>query len=484
MYDMIRWLHNIWSKGPVDLKSDDLRGVLYIYRIYLVGLILAVLNLLVGHLTIDRSLLLPFYIVASTLLLMIVIGLVLLFKQYWLSAATLLFSFSWLLTTGIALMFRGAQDPVSALHIPILIGVGYYFNFRWSLRLLALDILVLGIIAFLHQVGWVQTVSFDMFSQGGDFIFWTISFLSAGALIYLSTQRARDSQADIESKNEMLAKQQTLLERHKSNLELEVSKRTKQLEWAKNRAEEASNAKSIFLAKMSHELRTPLNIIIGYSEMIQEVLDASEQDEELFEDAGRIRSAGQHLLHIIDNMLALTRIEEGHWHIEIGPIQIYELLTDLSHLAEPLFAKGDNCFEIVWEFDDEPTAASQLRVLGDKQMVMQVFLNLLSNAAKFTQNGEIKLFFGYADRENGRQMARFAVVDTGKGIDEAFLPHLFHPFKQEEESYAREHEGTGLGLAISKEMVDRMGGEIYAENNEERGATFTVLLPFAEPVPT
>lgn len=482
MYEMIRWLFNIWGQGALDLKADDLRGALYIYRIYLVGLVLAILNLLLGHLTIDRSFLIPFYLVGSLLLLVILSGLVLLYKRFWLSAATLLFSFVWLLVNGIALMFRGAQDPVSALHIPLLIAVGYYFNFRWSLRLLAVDICVLGIIAYLHQSGIVQTVSSEMFSHGGDFVFWTISFTSAGALIYLSTQRARDSQADIEAKNEMLAKQQTLLERNKANLELEVSKRTKQLEWAKNRAEEASNAKSIFLAKMSHELRTPLNIIIGYSEMIQEVLEESPQEDELFEDAGRIRSAGQHLLHIIDNILALTRIEEGHWHIEIAPIQINELLTDLSHLAEPLFAKGDNCFEIIWEFDDDPTAASHLRVLGDKQMVMQIFLNLLSNAAKFTQQGEIKLYFGFAEHMQGGQMARFAVADTGKGINEDFLPHIFHPFQQEEESYAREHEGTGLGLAISKEMVDRMGGEIYAENNENGGATFTVLLPFADPI--
>ncbi|MFK7802901.1 MAG: sensor histidine kinase [Anaerolineae bacterium] len=478
---MIQWLKHLWFNGPAHLETDDFRGVLYIYRIYLIGYALAIANLGFGHLGMPPSVLPAFYIVGTLLLLVLAFGGYLLYRQAWKAATILLFSFIWLLINGIALFFRGVQDPIIALHIPILIGVGYYFNFKQSFAVLILDLLVLSGITFAHEANLVEGVPASMFSQSSDLFFWCITFLTAGGIIFLSTQRAEDTKADIEAKNQVLAEQRAALEVNKSDLEREVSERTKQLEWAKNRAEKASNAKSTFLAKMSHELRTPLNIIIGYSEMIQESLEDEAYEGEIIDDNARIHSAGKHLLKIIDNILELSKIEEGGWQVHIEPINVVKLMSEVAFLAEPLMIKQNNDFEIAWGHEHGKPISS-LFILADKQMLKQVFINLLSNAAKFTHNGRIVIQIdgstniGDAD---SNKTATFIVSDTGKGIDSAFMDQLFKPFQQEEESFARSHEGTGLGLAISKEMIEQMGGSISAENNATGGASFTVTLPIS-----
>lgn len=470
---MIHRLKHLWLYGPADLDSADLRGVLYIYRIYLIGYVLSIINLAFGHLAMPPSALPAFYWASGFVFLTLICGGVLLYKQAWKAAIILVFSITWVSINGVALLFRGVQDPIIGLHIPVLIGVAYYFDFKRSLTILIADLVVLSGITFIHEMKFIEGMPTSMFSQSGDLFYWTVTFLAAGAIIFLSTQRANDAKADVEIKNQMLAEQRAALEIHKSNLEQLVLDRTEQLEWAKNKAEKANNAKSTFLAKMSHELRTPLNIIIGYSEMI---LEDPEKQETIQKDTTRIHAAGQHLLNIIDTILELSKIEEGKWQVNIETVHVPNLMEEIAFLAIPLMQKQNNQLDFVWNLQ-EPASRSELSIWADKQMLTQVFINLLSNAAKFTHSGNVSIHISHTDLPDGRHMAVFEVSDTGKGINQAFLPHIFSPFQQEENSFARKHEGTGLGLAIAKEMINQMNGKISAENNKHGGATFKLLLP-------
>ena len=472
---MIQWISRLWHQGPTNLEADDVRGAIYIYRLYLVSYLIAFINLLIGPMTMPASQLGAYFVVAGSLFIILIIGGVLLSFRKWESAATLLFGYVWFVINGIALFFRGAQDPVIGLHIPLLIAIGYYFDFRRSFIVLILDIFILWGIAFLHQSGRMADLGMptDSYTQLGDFAFWTITFICAGSVIYLSTQQTIDSKSAIEAKNKTLDEQRVALEAHKYDLEQLVQDRTKQLEWAKNRAEKASTAKSTFLAKMSHELRTPLNIIIGYSEMI---LEEPEKQASIIQDTSRIHVAGKHLLNIIDKILELSKIEEGQWQTNLDDILVSKLIHEIAFLATPLMLKQNNQLDFVWQIK-EPEKQADFSVLADKQMLIQVFINLLSNAAKFTESGRVRFIIDEIELENGLKMAQFEVADTGKGIDPAFLPFIFNPFQQEEDSFARRHEGTGLGLAISKEMVEQMDGEISARNNRDGGATIRILLP-------
>ncbi|MEM9777917.1 MAG: HAMP domain-containing sensor histidine kinase [Chloroflexota bacterium] len=478
---MIKQLINTWTYGPKNLEGNDLRDAIYIYRIYLAGFFLGTFNLLIGPISVTDSDLPAFYSVAGTLMAVLIIGGILLSRQAWKAAAVLLITFTWFMITGIALFFRGVQDPVIGLHIPLMVMVGYYFTFKKSLYLLALDLVSLAIISYLHNSGQIETAPPSNYSQFGDLIFWTITFVTSGGILFLSTRRARDNQTDIEAKNKVLAEQRAALETNKANLEKKVTERTRQLEWAKNEAENASQAKSNFLAKMSHELRTPLNIIIGYSELIQETVEDGTDLTNLQVDVGRIQSSGEHLLKVIDSILTFTKIEGGHYAAEITEFYIAEVVNEIEFLAQPLMAVNQNQFKVEWNTSCHP---GSLKMTADKQLTNQVFLNLLSNAAKFTKKGKVTFKIDCSAKEGSAPMIKFDIADTGRGIDEAFLPHIFDPFQQEEDTYARVHDGAGLGLAISKEMVERMGGKITAQNNPLGGATFTVYLPAAitEPI--
>lgn len=232
-------------------------------------------------------------------------------------------------------------------------------------------------------------------------------------------------------------------------------------------AMEANQAKSRFLANMSHELRTPLNAIIGYSEMLQE--EAQENDQTaLLPDLARIRTAGRHLLDLINSVLDLSKIEAGKMDLYLESFSIRELVEQIETVTRPLAERNGNQLLI-----DCPSDIGEM--YADQTKVRQALFNLVSNAAKFTEKGEVSLRVRREPRTP--EQITFSVKDTGVGMTPEQLNQVFQPFTQADASIARRFGGTGLGLVITERFCELMGGKINVESAPGQGSEFTVVLP-------
>ena len=237
---------------------------------------------------------------------------------------------------------------------------------------------------------------------------------------------------------------------------------------ARREAEDASKAKSQFLANMSHELRTPLNAIIGYSEMVQE--EAEELGASgLAADVTRIRTAGRHLLALINDILDLSKIEAGKMELHRETFDLATLVDEILATAQPLIEKNANRLELVC-----PPHIGTMH--ADLTKVRQMVLNLLSNAAKFTDHGTITLI---VERESGAggDALILRVRDSGIGMTPAQMDRLFEAFSQADAATAAKYGGTGLGLTITKHFAQMMGGDVTVESRPGVGSTFTIRLP-------
>ncbi|NJM07459.1 response regulator [Candidatus Gracilibacteria bacterium] len=242
---------------------------------------------------------------------------------------------------------------------------------------------------------------------------------------------------------------------------------------ARVQAEEATRAKSAFLANMSHELRTPLNAILGYSEMLQEeAQDLGHAD--FIPDLEKIRTAGKHLLALINDILDLSKIEAGRMDLFNEIFSLHTLVDEIVTTATPLVEKNNNQFHVQIE--------EQLAMLyADQTKLRQCLLNLLSNAAKFTENGQIDLNIDTTAIGDQLHM-RFEVRDNGIGMTPEQLHKLFKEFSQGDASTTRKYGGTGLGLALSRRFCQMMGGDITVSSTPGEGSTFTMYVPLlAEP---
>jgi two-component system sensor histidine kinase/response regulator len=275
----------------------------------------------------------------------------------------------------------------------------------------------------------------------------------------------------IDSFNVMLAQIEgrgAALTHHRDELERQVGVRTEQLEKAKNAAEAASRAKSAFLATMSHEIRTPMNGVLGMTEMLlgTALTDTQRNFTRL------VKRSGEHLLVIINDILDFSKIEAGKLSIEYINFNLWDLLDDINNIYTPQAnAKG-----IALDFDianDIPIA-----VCGDPNRVRQVIANLLGNAIKFTDHGQI-LAKVHVTGEDGPSVGlRFEVHDTGIGVSRDARTRIFDAFSQADDSTTRKYGGTGLGLAISRQLVELMGGSIGVENASTRGSIFWFTVRF------
>ncbi len=244
-------------------------------------------------------------------------------------------------------------------------------------------------------------------------------------------------------------------------------------ERARRSAEQASEAKSDFLAAMSHEIRTPLNCIIGFTDLM---LDAGDLPEQARRQADLIRSSGAALLTVVNDVLDFSKVEAGAVELEAIPFSPTGLARHCAAILRGY--AGTKALDIAVEVGERIPAC----LLGDEARLRQVLLNLLNNAVKFTPRGRVTLRLSYLEAAGAGETIRFEVADSGIGISEAKQHRLFERFSQVDSSVARRFGGSGLGLAICKKMVELMGGTIGVSSREGEGSTFwfVVTLPRAE----
>ena len=242
----------------------------------------------------------------------------------------------------------------------------------------------------------------------------------------------------------------------------------REMQIARQQAESANETKSAFLANMSQELRTPMNAIIGYAEMLKEDAEDDKNDETI-PDLDKIITAGRHLLQLINDVLDISKIEAGRMDLYLEDFDIAMMIKDAASTVITLVEKNNNTLDIEVE-------ENLGNMHADLTKIRQIVFNLVSNAAKFTSDGKVGIQANSMDKD-GRSFIRLAVTDTGIGIPEEKLEHIFEEFSQADNSTTRNYGGTGLGLALVRKFARMMGGDISVESTLGEGSIFILEMP-------
>jgi PAS domain S-box-containing protein len=278
-------------------------------------------------------------------------------------------------------------------------------------------------------------------------------------------------EVEIERLYEQLKTFNSELEERIRSATADLAEQNTRLQWQSQEVERATRLKSEFLASMSHELRTPINALIGYSALLIDGV-LGEVNERQRDALTRGRAAAEHLLALINDILDLAKIEAGKMPLHLEEVALQDVISEVSQQIEPMIRKKQLDF-VVDIADDCPP------LFTDRTKVRQILLNLLSNAAKFTNRGRVAVI---ARCMPSADAVRIDVTDTGIGIREKDLQAIWEDFRQVDQSRTREFGGTGLGLSITRKLLERLGGLVEVQSDYGEGSTFSVVLPLRTPL--
>ena len=291
----------------------------------------------------------------------------------------------------------------------------------------------------------------------------------------LSVTMERAEQGDTSVRAELKGQPEIAVMQHAFNTMMDVlEQRERQLEVARDKAVENARVKSEFAANVTHELRTPMNAVLG----MLDLLDSSELNSRQYEYVGIAKHSAESLLTLIDDILDFSRAEANKTSLKVSDIDLRELLEDVTKLlASQALGKGLN---IGYTIDPRITGKASL----DRSRLQQTLINLLGNAIKFTDHGEVSIALGFSPSEHDQTTTNllFEVSDTGIGIDQSDQETIFEAFRQADATSTREYTGTGLGLTISKQAIQMMNGEIGVISEKDHGSTFWFSIPVSSDV--
>jgi signal transduction histidine kinase len=310
---------------------------------------------------------------------------------------------------------------------------------------------------FIYGTGFWSGV---LFFSGVIILFTILIFISSRVIGRKGRQKTAELQAEITS----LKSTEEDMRKYRNHLENLLETRTAELSAARDQAESVEQLKFIFLATMSHEIRTPLNSIIGFTGILMQELPGRLNDEQK-KQLGMVQDSARHLLGLINNILDISKIESDQLIFSFEPFNMRKLLEKALQLITPLARKKG----LTLSSEIAPDVGE---IVSDARRVEQVVINLLNNAVKFTEKGEIRLECEIKD-----SCLTTRIKDSGIAIKPEDMDRIFEPFQQADDRSSRKYEGAGLGLSICKKLLDNMGGNIYVESLRGAGSDFTFTLP-------